>query len=86
MIHNRCPVRQKGDPSPYTEEAGVPRILVVDDEPDMCWALKRILRPAGYAVSTTTSGLEAGELVTKQRYAAAFVDGLHVAAPTPLSY
>lgn len=51
-----------------------PRILVVDDEPDMCWALERILRPAGYVVATTTGGAEALELVVKQPYAAAFVD------------
>jgi len=51
-----------------------PRILVVDDEPDMCWALDRILRTAGYAVSTATSASEALELVAKEEYAVAFVD------------
>ncbi len=51
-----------------------PRILVVDDEPDMCWALENILRPAGYAVTDTTSGAEALELVVRERYAVAFVD------------
>jgi len=50
------------------------RILVVDDEPDMCWALESILRPAGYAVTTTTRGAEALELVTGEPYTAAFVD------------
>lgn len=50
-----------------------PRILVVDDEPDMCWALERILRTAGYAVSTATSASEALELVAKEEYAVAFV-------------
>ncbi len=51
-----------------------PRILLVDDEPDMCWALANILRPAGYAVTTTTSGIEALELLAQEHYAAAFVD------------
>jgi CheY-like chemotaxis protein len=55
-------------------QANLPRILVVDDEPDMCWALENILRPAGYAVTTTTLGVEALELVTREPYAVAFVD------------
>jgi len=50
------------------------RILVVDDEPDMCWVLENILRPAGYAVTTTTSGVEALELLATEPYAVAFVD------------
>jgi len=50
------------------------RILVVDDEPDMCWALKNILRPTGYAVTTTTKGTEALELLARESYAIAFVD------------
>jgi CheY-like chemotaxis protein len=51
-----------------------PRILVVDDEPGMCWALENILRPAGYAVTTTPSGAEALELLAGESYAVAFVD------------
>jgi DNA-binding NtrC family response regulator len=51
-------------------------ILVVDDEPDMCWALAHILRPAGYAVVTATTGSEALTLVAGREplYAVAFVD------------
>lgn len=49
-------------------------ILVVDDEPDMCWALENILRPVGYTVTTTTSGTEALQLVAGDSFAAAFVD------------
>lgn len=63
------------------------RILVVDDEPDMCWALENILRPAGYAVTTTTRGTKALQLAAGEHYAVAFVDaklpdldGLEVAA------
>jgi DNA-binding NtrC family response regulator len=49
-------------------------LLVVDDEPDMCWALGNILRPAGYEVTTAAGGVEATGLVALNRYAAAFVD------------
>ena len=49
-------------------------ILIVDDEPDMCWALENILRPTGYAVTTATTGAEALELLAGKPYAAAFVD------------
>jgi CheY-like chemotaxis protein len=49
-------------------------ILIVDDEPDMCWTLENILRPAGYAVTTTTTGAEALELFTAEPYDVAFVD------------
>ncbi len=52
----------------------LPRILIVDDEPDMCWVLENILRPTGYAVTTTTTGAEALELLAGEPYAAAFVD------------
>lgn len=51
-----------------------PHILVVDDEPDVCWALENILCPAGYAVTTTTRGAEALELLARQPYDVAFVD------------
>lgn len=50
------------------------RVLVVDDEPDMCWVLEKILRPAGFAVTTTTKGAEALKLATEADYAVAFVD------------
>jgi DNA-binding NtrC family response regulator len=51
-------------------------ILVVDDEPDMCWALTNILHPAGYAVVTATTGSKALTLVAGREspYAVAFVD------------
>jgi CheY-like chemotaxis protein len=66
-----------------------PWILVVDDEPDMCWALENILRPVGYRVITATTGTEALDRLVahEQPYAAAFIDaklpdldGLEVAA------
>jgi DNA-binding NtrC family response regulator len=51
-------------------------ILVVDDEPDMGWALANILRPAGYAVATAATGSEALALIAGREppYAVAFVD------------
>jgi len=51
-----------------------PRILVVDDEPDICWALESTLRPAGFLVTSTKKGAEALELLARESYAAAFVD------------
>jgi CheY-like chemotaxis protein len=55
-------------------DQGVPPILVVDDEPDVCWALENTLRPAGYTVVATTSGKEALRLVAEESFAVAFVD------------
>jgi len=40
-------------------------ILVVDDEPDLCWVLCRILEAEGYKVSTADSGEEAIDIVEK---------------------
>lgn len=51
-----------------------PKILVVDDEPDICWALENILGPAGYAVTTSSCGKEALDLITAEVYAVVFVD------------
>ena len=49
-------------------------ILVVDDEPDMCWALENILRPSGWVVTSTTQGTKALELLTANDYKLVFVD------------
>jgi CheY-like chemotaxis protein len=49
-------------------------ILIVDDEPDMCWAMENMLRPDGYAVTTTTTGAQVLELLATESYALAFVD------------
>lgn len=64
-----------------------PGILVVDDEPDMCWALAKTLRRAGHRVTTVGKGAEALQLAADAPYAVAFVDaklpdmdGLEVAA------
>ncbi len=44
----------------------VPKVLVIDDEPDMCWALEKALRREGYEVSTATSGPCGLELLAKE--------------------
>jgi len=49
------------------------RVLVVDDEPDVCWALKSALS-GGYDVVTTCSGTEAASLLATGDYQLAFVD------------
>jgi DNA-binding response OmpR family regulator len=51
-------------------------VLVVDDEPDMCWALGHVLRQAGYAVTSTTRGMEALELLETEPFVLAFVDAM----------
>jgi len=50
------------------------RILVVDDEPDICWALERILRSAGHLVTVMTRGAEALAQLARERYDLAFID------------
>lgn len=51
-----------------------PHILVVDDEPDMCWALENILSREGYQITTVTNGKEALELARGKRFKVAFID------------
>ena len=34
-------------------------VLIVDDEPDVCWALSTLLRQHGFATATAASGAEA---------------------------
>lgn len=52
----------------------MPRVLVVDDEPDICWALESILRDAGYQVTIARSKQEAWSLLVGGGYQVAFVD------------
>ncbi len=39
------------------------RVLVVDDEPNLCVAVRRILEMGGYSVTTATDGQTALQLV-----------------------
>ncbi len=44
-----------------------PRILVVDDEPEVCEYLKEFLEAKGYAVTTASNGAEALRAVERER-------------------
>jgi DNA-binding NtrC family response regulator len=48
--------------------------LIVDDEPDMCWALEHILKRCGTLSRKALSGKEALGLVKSERFRLAFVD------------
>lgn len=50
------------------------RILVTDDEPDMCWALERILKGMGFMTAAATSGREALQLAERTPFHLAFLD------------
>ena len=45
------------------DAGGVPTILLVDDEPSVLSALRRVFRPAGYAILTAESGEAALEIL-----------------------
>ena len=50
------------------------RILIVDDEQAVCWALERALTGEGYAVSVAASAEEAFALAAQGRPDAIFLD------------
>lgn len=41
----------------------IPKILIIDDEEHMCWALERAMKQEGYQVLTTTRGRHGLELI-----------------------
>jgi len=49
-------------------------ILIVDDEPDMCWALEHLLNKQGYVTRNALTALEALTLMERHRFACAFLD------------
>ncbi len=49
-------------------------ILIVDDEPDMCWALEHLLHNQGLVTRKALSGGEALKLLDRHRFACAFLD------------
>ena len=49
-------------------------VLIVDDEPGMCWALGHILQGSDIVSVTATTGQEALRLAERQRFRLAFVD------------
>ena len=48
--------------------------LIVDDEPDMCWALENILKKNGFCSKKALNGRQALELVKQNRFRLAFLD------------
>lgn len=51
-----------------------PVVLIVDDEPGMCWALSHILKGSGIASVATSSGQEAMRVARRRRFHLAFLD------------
>lgn len=49
-------------------------ILIVDDEPDMCWALEHILKERGLASKIAMNGRETLELISSFNIRLAFLD------------
>ena len=49
-------------------------ILIVDDEPDMCWALEYLLNQQGYVTRKALSAQGALKLMEEHRFACAFLD------------
>ena len=49
-------------------------ILVVDDEPEMCWILENIIKKNGFACQTAGSAQEAIALTERQPFRMAFLD------------
>jgi DNA-binding NtrC family response regulator len=50
------------------------QVLVVDDEEDLCWVIKKALRPAGFIVRSANSGEQALAYLAQINYRVAFVD------------
>lgn len=48
--------------------------LIVDDEPDMCWALERILHKQGYLTETVFNAEGALSIIKPNRFRMAFLD------------
>ena len=48
--------------------------LLVDDEPDMCWALEHILKNNGFLSKRALDGREALKLVKRNRFRLVFLD------------
>jgi len=52
----------------------IPRILVIDDEERMCWALERALSHEGYQVVTATRGLQGIEMALETEPSTVILD------------
>jgi len=49
-------------------------VLIVDNEPSMCWILSKVLAGAGHRVKTATSGKEALNIVNYETIPLAILD------------
>jgi DNA-binding NtrC family response regulator len=49
-------------------------ILIVDDEPDMCWALEHLFKNHGLSTQKALSGQAAMNLLGQHRFTYAFLD------------
>jgi len=49
-------------------------ILIVDDEPEMCWILENVIRKTGFACKTALSAKEALNLAENDQFGMAFLD------------
>jgi DNA-binding NtrC family response regulator len=49
-------------------------ILVVDDEPEMCWILENIIRKTGFTCRTALNAREAMALTKSNKFVMAFLD------------
>lgn len=54
--------------------SAVPIVLVVDDEPDMCWVLQNLLTSQGYQCRTAQTGQIALEMLESIDFAVALLD------------
>ena len=53
---------------------GSDQILIVDDEPDMCWALEKLFNSRGFVTQKALSAQEALELMAQHHFGRAFLD------------
>ena len=49
-------------------------VLIVDDEPDMCWAMRHILQEKGYPSRTALTGEDALKCVETEHFHLIFLD------------
>ncbi|MBI4702017.1 MAG: response regulator [Deltaproteobacteria bacterium] len=59
---------------PTDERPGAGRVLVVDDQEDLCWVLRRLLEARGHVVATAPSAARARALFAELEAQVAVVD------------